>query len=253
MTNLDTFAHALRRSDRPLPTGLRVWNGSDPRARFDVYKNNVAVSLVDALCVTHPVCLQLVGEEYFRAMARLYVEAHKPSSRIMYEYGYAFCDFITVFPPAEDIPYLGDVARLEAARVRAFHAADAAPLGELDFAALDLTRLADVRIALHPTAFIIRSPFAIYSFWAAHHDAMEIDSFDPFTSEDALVTRPAFDVETRRLPPGASDFLQHISRGETIGEAVLRTHNDILEFDLAQTLRIIIESGAAGAFIEVRE
>ena len=57
----------------------------------------------------------LVGEEFFRAMAQIHVRAHRPRSPLMFEYGDELPDFIAGFPPAADVPYLADVARLEIA------------------------------------------------------------------------------------------------------------------------------------------
>lgn len=49
----------------PCPGGLTSWNGSDPELRFAVCRNNVMVSLIDALADTFPVVQALVGEEFF--------------------------------------------------------------------------------------------------------------------------------------------------------------------------------------------
>ncbi|MGS0757134.1 HvfC/BufC family peptide modification chaperone, partial [Roseateles sp. GG27B] len=110
---------------RPTPSGVRVWNGSDPSARLAVYRNNVVSSLVDALAETFPVVEQLVGSEFFRAMAVLFVRQAPPRSRVLAHYGQAFPSFIADFEPAQGLPYLADMARLEVARVAAYHAADA--------------------------------------------------------------------------------------------------------------------------------
>ena len=66
------FAAALLYPARPCPPGLHAWNGSDPAARLAVYRNNVVSSLIDALADTFPVVQQLVGEEFFRAMAGVF-------------------------------------------------------------------------------------------------------------------------------------------------------------------------------------
>lgn len=71
MSSQSAFAAALLNPDLPCPGGLSTWNGSAPATRFAVYRNNVTVSLVDALADTFPVLQALVGEEFFRAMARV--------------------------------------------------------------------------------------------------------------------------------------------------------------------------------------
>ena len=120
---------AARSRSARCPDGLAAWNGSDPAARFAVHRNNVVASLVDALAETFPVSQELVGEEFFRAMAKALRAAHRRRARcVLATYGDAFPAFVERFPPAQALPYLADVARLEMARVRAFHAADAQPV-----------------------------------------------------------------------------------------------------------------------------
>ena len=75
MSDQRTFANALLAPDQTCPEGLFSSNGADPASRFAVYRNNVHSSLINALAAAYPVTLQLVGDEFFRAMAGLYVQA----------------------------------------------------------------------------------------------------------------------------------------------------------------------------------
>ena len=68
--NQALFAATLLDPTLPCPPGLTAWNGSDLTRRLAVHRNNVVVSLVDALADTFPVTQQLVGEDFFRTMAR---------------------------------------------------------------------------------------------------------------------------------------------------------------------------------------
>ena len=81
-------------------------------------------------------------------------------------YGDSFPDFIASFAPAAELIYLADVARLEAARTRAYHAADAEPVDPTRLKALDQDALAELRIVPHPSAQIVRSRHPIVSIWA---------------------------------------------------------------------------------------
>jgi hypothetical protein len=122
------FVAALLDRARAVPGDLRSPSGSPAGRRFDVYRNNVFVGLIEALERRYPVCRTLVGEEFFRAMARLYVELSPPRSPVLLTYGSDFAEFVETFPPAASLPYLADVVRLENALVAAFHARDAEPL-----------------------------------------------------------------------------------------------------------------------------
>lgn len=109
------FACALLDPDAPVPENLTGPDGGRALCRFAIYRNNVAVSLVDALQASFPVSAKLVGEEFFRAMAREYIHTEIPRSPILSAYGSAFPAFIASFPPALEIAYLADVASFEVA------------------------------------------------------------------------------------------------------------------------------------------
>ena len=70
-------------------------------------------------------------------MARAFVAATPPRTPVLTTYGDEFAEFIAAFEPARELAYLADVARLEAARTHAYHAADAVPVDAEPFAALD--------------------------------------------------------------------------------------------------------------------
>jgi len=176
------FADALLDPEAGVPPGLTSWNGSDPGRRFAVYRNNVVVSLIDALADTYPVVQQLVGDEFFRAMARVFAFAQPPVSPVMAHYGAGFAEFVEGFPPAAALPYLADVARLEYLYVQVYHAADEAPA---------------VRV--------LHSRYAVASLWAAHQ-ADDIDAaltqVDPEVAENALVLRSGLDVLVMSIGDG---------------------------------------------------
>ena len=132
----NAFACALLDAARAVPATIRGAARRRADRRFAVYRNNVVAGLIDALAQRFPVVCRLVGDEFFRAMARVYVTARPPTSPLMMLYGETFPDFIDEFAPAAALPYLGDVARLELARGRAYHAADAVPAGPQIFAGL---------------------------------------------------------------------------------------------------------------------
>ena len=242
----EAFAAALRDPESPPPQTLRAWNGSDASKRFAVYRNNVAVGLVDALCDTFPVCFELVGEDFFRALAHVFVRQRLPQSRILYEFGAGFADFVAGFEPAREVPYLADVARLEYARVEAWHAADGDSMTVEGWSAIAQDRLGELRIAPHPSARVLSSPFAVYSLWAAHQGALDISTVDSCEPEDALVVRPVLDVETIALPPGGAVFFTALAEGKKLGQAAAEAAARE-QFDLAANLAVLMQSGFAVA------
>lgn len=183
MNYQQTFATALFDPAQPCPAGLTAWNGSDPARRFGVYRNNVIVSLVDALADTFAVTQELVGVQFFRAMAREFAGTNPPTSPLLAFYGDTFPDFIEHFPPATGLPYLADVARIEHLRVHAYHAADLEPVhAETIAAALaEVADLPHLRLAIHPAVGVLDSIAAV--FWKSGQTKIEGFAADFVTGE----------------------------------------------------------------------
>lgn len=248
------FADALLDPDQPCPAGLTTWNGSDPARRFAVYRNNVIVSLTDALADSFPVTQELVGEEFFRAMARLFACAHPPKSPVLALYGDTFPAFIERFPPAAGLPYLADVARLEFLRVRAYHAADLKPVPTAQFAnaLADESALPRLILALHPSVGVLESAAAVVSLWAAHQGVGDLAGVAPDLPESALVVRNGLDVEVIGVARGTGIFIESLLHGETLGRALESAQAVDPAFDPALPLGLLIQKGAITALHSFR-
>ncbi len=221
MSSQHAFAQALLDPQRAIPAGVRCWNGSDPAIRFAVYRNNIVVAWVDALADQFPVTAELVGDAFFRAMARVFVQQHPPRSRLIAFVGTPFADFIASFPPAQSVPYLADVARLEMSRIRACHAADTSVLSAdaIGSALSAPEQLARATFVLHPSVHVLSSPFAIFSLWAAHQGALDIAQVDPQIAQQVLVFRDGLDVQSLQITVGAWRFLNALRSGAALAQA----------------------------------
>ena len=109
------------------------------------------------------------------------------------------------------MPYLADVARLEAAWTRAYHAADAAPLTVADLAAIPADELGAARLSRHPAAELVRSAHPVGSIWAAHQSRDGGAAARSGPAETVLVTRPAMDVSVHVLPARDAPFAAALS------------------------------------------
>ncbi|MDB5601047.1 MAG: putative DNA-binding protein [Xanthobacteraceae bacterium] len=237
------FAEALLDADRAIPPDVTSHTTRVPARRFGVYRNNVVASLVNALRIRFPAVARIVGDEFFAGMARLFVTAQPPRSPLLMRYGDAFPDFIAGFTPAAELLYLPDVARVEAARTRAYHAADMRPLDLCDIATQPPETLGALRVSLHPSIEIVRSAFPVVTIWAMNSGEAELTPIDDWRGEDALVARPALDVEMRALPAGGAAFLRALFNNETLGQAATLALADSDQFDLAANLAGLFGAG----------
>lgn len=238
------FAKALIDPGLPVPDGLVSTPSQRLEERFGIYRNNVYVGLVGALEARFPATRRIVGAEFFAAMARLYAGRNPPCSALMMFYGEELPDFIAGFEPAAQVPYLADVARLEAARTRAYHAADAEPIRPDALAGVAPGALPGLRMILHPSIEIVASAYPVVTIWAMNAGEAEIAPVTDWQGEDALVVRPHFDVEVRCLPPGGRVLLQELAAGMPLARAAEAAYAADQNFDLAQNLTVMLGSGA---------
>lgn len=230
------FIAALIDRTMPVPDGVASWTQPLPSKRFGVYRNNVSGALVEALAVRYPVVQRLVGEEFFRAMARDYALHNLPRSPVLIFYGADFPDFVATFEPAGSLPYLADVARLDSAHWESYHAQDATPVDTSTFVSLNPATLASVTFEFLPSVRILSSPYPIVAIWRTNTEDAEVRSVDLTIAEDALVGRPEMAVEVRALPTGAAVFLCALRDGRSLGAAADEALNASTGFNLSQNL-----------------
>ncbi|MCR8723045.1 HvfC/BufC N-terminal domain-containing protein [Frigidibacter sp. ROC022] len=238
------FVAALLDPDAAVPPGLIGPDGRPAGKRFDVYRNNVTVSLIDALEQSFPCIFKLVGEEFFRAMAREFLRIHPPKSPRLATYGDEMPGFLERFPPVAHLGYLPDVARLENALRAAYHAADAAPIDTDALGALPPERLMAARIGLAPAVRIVASDWPILAIWRAN---MADGPKPQMQAETVLVARPGYDARPYPLAPGAARFLQALAEGRSFGVALEAAGP---ELDLTALLQTLVDAQAMTSITE---
>lgn len=236
------FAQALFDPELDAPAGLRTWNQSDASIRFAVYRNNVVVSLTDALADTFPVTQALVGEVFFRAMARVFLQTHPVKSRVLIWLGADFADFIESFPPASSLDYLSDMARLEMLQVRAYHAADAVPIAleRLAQALANSDALPELRLTLHPSVHVLQSLHAVGTLYAAHQGLVSIETVNTQLPETILIFRRDLEVKLLKIGKGEGHFLMQLMSGVGLAFAADTAQTLDDDFDLSTMLASLI-------------
>ncbi|MGJ4998897.1 DNA-binding domain-containing protein [Bradyrhizobium sp. HKCCYLS3077] len=238
------FAAGLLAPGAAAPAGVTGPGGRPAGRRYDVYRNNVTVSLVNALAAIYPAVQRITGEAFFREMARSHLRQTPPTSPLLFAYGRDFPRFIEAYPHAAELPWLADVARIERTWLDAYHAADAAPLAPAMLSMIPPDRLADAVFIPHPSTRLVRSTFSAVTIFAANRTAEPTGRIDASSAEDALVVRPEFDVEVRRLPAGGAIFVANLIDGRPLGEAAALAFEADPRFDLAANIAGLIEAGA---------
>lgn len=241
MVTQPQFTHAILTPTADVPEGLRDAKGDPAGKRFSVYRNNVAVSLTEALITAFPVIVKLLGEENFRILAGQFLRAHPPASPLMMHYGAELPEFLQSFEPTQKYGYLPDVARLELAIRESYHAADASPISPEALQALPPEALMAAKLELVPSVRLISSKWPLFQLWQFN---MAGGPKPEMRAEDVLITRPEFDPQPVALPRCGGIFVQSLLHGETFGEALTAASSHNPEFDLSQSLAALLAGNA---------
>ena len=147
----DAFAEALF-------VGATVQPACSPIARlaaqpgFAVYRNTVMRGCIDALQANYPAVERLVGTEWFRAAAAVYVPTHRPRRPSLLDYGEDYARFLDTFEPAAELPYLAGVARVDRFWTHAHGASEAQMLAPAAITGMAPEQLASAVLVVHPAA-----------------------------------------------------------------------------------------------------
>lgn len=242
MVDQAEFTHAVLNPTVAAPAGLTNPDGAQASKRFDVYRNNIAASLTEALETGFPVLRKLLGKDFFKAMSGVYLRQHPPTSQLMMFYGQDMPAFLAGFEPVRHLPYLADVARLELALRQSYHAADTTALAPETLQELPTARLMAARMVFAPAIVLIRSRWPVHGIWRMN---MEEAALKPGTQgENVLVTRPEFDPQLTTLAPGGGTFVAALMTGARFTEALDTAIAQVPDFDLTATLGVLF-AGAA--------
>ncbi len=135
-------------------------------ARLRIYRHHVFDSLSTALAATFSSVHALVGDGFFRGLARDYIAVTPPSAPVLSEYGADFADFIERHARTGELVYLADAARLDWALTRAYGADAGTPLSAVRLAAVAPEALGELRLRLRGGASLLRSPYPVDRIWA---------------------------------------------------------------------------------------
>ncbi|MFD0918031.1 putative DNA-binding domain-containing protein [Pseudahrensia aquimaris] len=241
------FAGALLDPDTLVPDGV----GKDAEAapkRFSVYRNNVVVSLMEALAAAYPSTKSLLGDENFDRIARAFVALHPPQSPMMQNYGAEFPQFTAELAALSELPFVADLTGVEWAWNKAYHALDQEPLTADELAGLTPEQSTQLTLLPSNATHLIRSQWCVFDLFQCRFEPLAQD-VDFNTPQNVLITRSDFSVQVIPLSHSDSACLASLLDGEPLGKAVANAmeidaaYNPAelislsLQFSLFQTLR----------------
>ncbi len=213
---------------------------------FAVYRNTVAKGCIDALQANFPAVARLVGEEWFRAAAAVFVAEALPREPSLLAYGAAFPAFLAAFPPAAQLVYLKGVAQLDRLWTESHVAADGPALDRGALAALDPEALGQAHLRPHPAArWAWFAEVPVYTIWQRNREEVPAEGEIDWKGEGALLARPGDAVRWTAIDAADCRFLDACARGLPVAQAL----DAALEADAnANLVRLVTRLIDAGAF-----
>ena len=203
-----------------------------------IYSKTVLGSMIGALEDTFQACRATVGEKFFAGMGGRYVRSTPSRSPSLDDFGDAFADFIADFEPAQQLPYLADLARFEWARHRCGIAADSHGLDPARLAAVPDDHREDVRFVLAPGLALIESEYPIDAIF----ELAESPALPPVDLGEGgvrlLVYRDGPATLHTRLDPAQASLIGLLIDGARFGVLFERLEDHAPSSLLAHALRL---------------
>lgn len=252
MSSLTAFQDAFSEALSGESQSLSLWLPTANSAGLRVYRNTVAKGLADALAASFPTVQRLVGEDWFEAAAVEFSRHLPPLTPSLLAYGKGFAQWLAAFEPAQSLPYLPGIARLDRLWTEAHLAADAEPMGGATLTRLGGGDLEATGVVLHPTARFAWFEDNTPSLWLSNRPpAVPPDEFAFETGgQGVLITRPEGEVQTELLDAPSYAFVRACAEGCTLASAAAQALNVLSEADLSATVQCCLR---AGVFTEVRK
>ena len=230
----------------------------DPRG-MAIYRNNLLATAQQALAISFPTVLTLIGEGLFNYASRELLISSPPKHGDWALWGDDFPTLLSNLVQLSDYPFVADIAQVDQLRQQSMRAKDSV----IDQASLQLLATHDideVYIELTTSQLGMSSNYPVIEFWLSHQQRVVSDTAEELNqkfiqqsldklvqgnfSQKVLIYRPYYNAEIRELSASEYAWLTLIEQGLSIGKALdVMTNNSELEhdFDFAQWIGIALE------------
>jgi hypothetical protein len=156
------------------------YSSQEALARLNIYRNNVFGNFSSVLSSIFEVTKKKLGEKKFDELVEKYCVKFSSKSGNLDDYGSEFPQFLKKIKPA----FLSDLARLEWLYHQSYLSAEAGNFDVEKFKKIIPENFQNLCFELHPSCFLLRSKFAIFSLWK--------NGIEDNLKKKVVVNRPEF-------------------------------------------------------------
>lgn len=217
--------------------------------RLQIYRNNFAISLHEALAGVYPVVRKLVGDDFFRQLTHEYLCAYSLRTGNVHDFGDEFAAFLAELPEVATLPYLPDMARLEWAYHQVFHARDGGVLNISALAMLSEKQMQALRLQVSDSSRYLSSPYPVLAIWELNQDLSGATTVSLDEGGiNVVVVRHAEHIRFLTVSAGAFALLDSIAHGHVFSQACETALNVEPNCDIAATLQFLVSQRIVSGF-----
>lgn len=213
-----------------------------PISHLSIYRNNIHATFLQCLHEIYPLIVKLVGADYFPLLANDYIAQYPSRSSNLHDYGEYFSDFIAQYQPLKNLIYLSEVAAFEwQCHILNFAAsAEGTSLSLLESFPPEM--YPSLRVNLHPAARLMKCYYPILKIIDLCQGTITQEINLDEGGIYLLLYRREFDIQLIPLSEPDYVFLQSLSQGETLEEALTRSELIDPNFNFTEKLSAWVEN-----------
>jgi len=232
-------AHITAGGGPPLEDWIRVPAGADPAARIAVYTEGYPARVTEALRETFPAVANILGDGSLAGLSERYRGGLRDEPANLNDVGAGLSDFLRTDRLTEQLPFLPELAALEWAITRCFHAAASDCFDPIDCRGWSLEDWQRARIRFQPGLALFRSGWPLRALHATRNqDRGEIEVDLEQAGECVLVFRRGFEVAVEAVEWREADAIEAFRAGATLAEVSdLLAREGALNDDVAESFQ----------------
>jgi hypothetical protein len=203
--------------------------GLEVEKRLSVYCDSSRRARERALESIYPVCRQVLGQRCFATLAADYIAGYPSTTGDLNHYGAELPGLLEKqiednFELAQ-VPYIGDLARLEWHWHSAYYAPNDPNFDMPRFSALAATgQIAQVRFQLSAALQLLASDYPIADIWRRHREGSDTSAVAMGEGDRLIIQRVAFRPGIESLEAEAFALMNGLSEGKTLGSLADEGH-----------------------------
>lgn len=202
-----------------------------PEQQIAIYQNNARGALQACLKQIFPMCCKILGENYFKQIAKAYIY-EKPSTEYdLNHYGDLFSDFIEktclIRPELSEYSYLKDLAQLEWYYHDVYYVENSSAFDFQAFASLTPEQQNNCRFVLAPCVRFLSSSFPVFSIWETNLQNRP-EALVEQSAQSLCIYRENNQIKTCLISPEIYDLLKLINSAAPLHEFAANNQSDML-------------------------